>query len=209
MIFILAGFNAVSLSVSFMAHELAMNQDVQQRLHEEIASVAGDLAGKPITYETLQQMKYLDMVVSEVLRRWPIGGVQDRLVSKPYELVKRDGSRVQLNVGDGVWVPINGFHMDPLYFADPERFDPERFNEANREKILPGTYLPFGSGPRNCVGSRFALMEMKALFVYLLRDFSLHQCARTMDPIVLKPGASVIMEPADGFWLELRSRNNI
>lgn len=207
MIFILAGFNAVSLSIAFMAHELAMNPDIQQRLYEEILSFAAEFSDKPITYETLQSMKYLDMVICESLRRWPIGGAQDRYVNRPYELTNRDGSKVQLNVGDGIWVPIHGFQLDPKYFPEPERFDPERFSDANKDKIESGTYLPFGAGPRNCVGSRFALMEMKALFVYLLMEFSLHQCEKTMDPIVIKPGASVIMEPRDGFWLELRCRN--
>jgi cytochrome P450 len=54
--------------------------------------------------------------------------------------------------GVDVTVPITSLHYDPRYFSDPDRFDPERFNDENKAKILPGTYLPFGIGPRNCIG---------------------------------------------------------
>lgn len=210
MIFILAGFNAISLSTAFMAHDLALHPDVQQRLYEEIIAVARDFSSdKPITYEALQSMKYLDMVVCESMRLWPIGGMQDRYVNKPYVLTQSDGTKVQLNVGDGLWVPMQNFQLDGAYFPDPQRFDPERFSDENRASIRAGTYLPFGSGPRNCIGSRFALMEMKALFVYLLLDFELHKCAKTMDPIEMKEGSGFIMEPRDGFWLEFRPRNRV
>lgn len=211
MIFILAGFNAVSLSTAFMAHDLAMNPDVQQRLYEEIVAVAARFSAdkKPITYEALQSMKYLDMVLCESMRLWPIGGMQDRYVNKPYVLTQSDGTSVTLNVGDGLWVPMQNFQLDEAYFPDPKRFDPERFSDENKGKIRNGTYLPFGMGPRNCVGSRFAIMEMKALFVYLLLDFELVKCAKTMDPIELKPGASFIMEPRNGLWLELKQRKKV
>lgn len=71
LVFFFAGFETVSTLLSFMAHELACNEDVQERLYEEIVATERELKGKPITYEAIQKFKYLDMVVSETLRLWP------------------------------------------------------------------------------------------------------------------------------------------
>lgn len=205
MLFLLAGFTGVAHSISMLANELAINRDVQQRLYEEIRAVHQTLDGKPITYETMQHMKYLDMVVCEVLRRWPFGGAQDRCASKPYVLENSDGTKVQLNVGDAVWLPMYAVHLDAKYFPDPERFDPERFSDANKDSIVSGSFMPFGLGPRNCIGSRFALMEIKAFFIYVLMKFELGKCRKTMDPIRLLPGA-MLMQAKDGYWAEFRPR---
>lgn len=151
MIFILGGFNAVPTSQSFMAHEIAVNQDVQEKLFTEIKSVNDQLAGQSITYEVLQTMKYMDMVVCETLRKWAVLPVSDRSVSKPYVIELRNGKKIHLKVGDSVLIPIAGYHMDPQYFKNPEVFDPERFSDENKKNIIPGSYMPFSIGPRNCV----------------------------------------------------------
>ena len=65
------------------------------------------------------------------------------------------------------------------YWEDPEKFDPDRFNKDRRSSIVPYTYLPFGSGPRNCIGMRFAVLESKVALFNLLRDFELEPCGRT------------------------------
>lgn len=204
--FLLAGFTGVAHSVSLLINELVCNPDIQQRLYEEIADVHKTTNGKPITYEAMQHMKYLDMVVSELLRRWPLGAAQDRVCTKPYVLEKNDGTKVQINVGDGVWLPIYPLQLDAEYFPDPERFDPERFSDERKSSIVNGAYLPFGIGPRNCIGSRFALMEIKAFFVYFLHKFEVVKCAKTMDPIRLTPGSFINM-PIDGYWAEIRPRS--
>lgn len=209
MLFLLAGFNAVGHGVSMLVLELVNNPDIQQRLYEEIEAVLISMDRKTISYEAMQQMKYLDMVVSELLRRWSLGAVQDRYVNKPYIIENSDGNKVQLNVGDGLWIPNYAIHLDPLYFPDPERFDPDRFSDENKDNIVPGTYMPFGTGPRNCIGSRFALMEIKAFFVYLLQSFELVKCAKTMDPIILMNGMTMMIQPKDGYWAELVPRQRI
>lgn len=209
MLFLLAGFNAVGHGVSMLVLELVNNPDIQQRLYEEIQAVLISMDRNTISYEAMQQMKYLDMVVSELLRRWSLGAVQDRYVNKPYIIENSDGNKVQLNVGDGLWIPNYAIHLDPLYFPDPERFDPERFSDENKGNIVPGTYMPFGTGPRNCIGSRFALMEIKAFFVYLLQSFELVKCAKTMDPIILMNGMTMMIQPKDGYWAELVPRQRI
>lgn len=65
-----------------------------------------------------------------------------------------DGRTHQINVGDVLWFPVLGIHRDEAYYPNAEKFDPERFNETNKSNVNPGAYLPFGVGPRNCIGSR-------------------------------------------------------
>lgn len=106
MIFIFGGFNAVPTSQSFMVHELAANIDIQNKLYNEIKSVNDQLAGQSLTYEKVQTMKYMDMVVCETLRRWSIAPFSDRIVNKPYSIELKNGKKINLKVGDGVWIPI-------------------------------------------------------------------------------------------------------
>lgn len=83
------------------------------------------------------------------------------------------------------YIPIYGLHHDERYFKNPEKFDPERFSVENRDLIDPDTYLPFGIGPRNCIGSRFALMEIKTIIYYLLLTFDFEVTKKTQIPIKL------------------------
>lgn len=79
--------------------------------------------------------------------------ILDRVCNTPYKL-KAGDKTYNLEAGDVIWFPVLGIHRDPKYYTDPEKFDPERFNEENKTKINPAAYLPFGAGPRNCIGSR-------------------------------------------------------
>lgn len=187
LIFFLAGFDTVSTGMVFTAYELAMNPDIQQKLYEEIAETNKQLAGKPLTYDTLQKMKYLDMVVSESLRMWPVAAF-DRKCGRDYVLDDGAGLKFTIDAGSCIWVPVFGIHRDPKYYPNPEKFDPERFSDENRDKINMTMYMPFGSGPRNCIGSRFALMEIKAIMYSLLLNFSIERNEKTKVPLQLVKG---------------------
>lgn len=153
-LFFAAGFGTTSLVLSFCAYEIMANPDVQRKLNAEIDATRKNLNGKPITYEELQKMKYLDMVISEVLRKWAPLGATERICTKSYQIENEDtGETVKIEAGDTIEFPIAGLHYDPEYWSDPEKFDPERFNDENRQKIKSFTYLPFGIGPRNCIGT--------------------------------------------------------
>lgn len=191
--------------MSFMAHELAINPDIQKQLREEVDEVREQLGNKPVTYEALQNMKYLDMVVSETLRKWPPVIAIDRHCTKSYVMETSEGKKVQLNPGDGLWFPIHSLHHDPQYYPNPGKFDPERFSEENKGNINPNTYLPFGIGPRNCIGSRFALMEAKAIYFHLLSSFIIEPSPKTQNPIKLK-NESFSSVPEKGNWVQFRAR---
>lgn len=158
--FFFAGFETSAVLMCFTAHELMENQDVQQRLYEEVQQVDQDLEGKELTYEAIMGMKYLDQVVSEVLRKWPPAIAFDRECNKDITF-DVDGQKVEVKKGDVIWLPTCGFHRDPKYFENPMKFDPERFSDENKESIQPFTYFPFGLGQRNCIGK---LIESKLFF---------------------------------------------
>jgi cytochrome P450 family 9 len=90
----------------------------------------------------------------ETLRHWPPAFQTDRICTQDYIIEPKNSSERTLLIKKGmtVVVPIAALHHDPQYFTEPDRFDPERFSDENKAKILPGSYLPFGIGPRNCIG---------------------------------------------------------
>uniref|UniRef100_A0A2H1VYP7 unspecific monooxygenase n=1 Tax=Spodoptera frugiperda TaxID=7108 RepID=A0A2H1VYP7_SPOFR len=152
-VFFVAGFDTVSTAMSFLLYELALNPDIQERLAQEIKENDAKNGGK-FDFNSIQNMVYMDMVVSEILRLWPPGFVLDRICHKDYNLGKPNPKAekdVQVRKGTGVWIPVYCIHRDPKYFPNPEKFDPERFSEANRHTIDPMTYMPFGIGPRNWI----------------------------------------------------------
>lgn len=205
LMFFFAGFDTMSKAISFMIHELACNPEIQGKLYAEITEIVNQLNGGAFTYETLQKMKYMDMVISETLRRWPPVPSLDREVTKPITFENSNGISVQLTTNDIVWLPIYALHLDPKYWPDPEIFDPERFNDENKLNIHPGTYFPFGNGQRACIASRFAMMVIKTLMFYLLKEIKFEKCAKTQDPLVLEKG-TVNMMAENGFWVKYHLR---
>ncbi|KOB68945.1 Microsomal cytochrome P450 [Operophtera brumata] len=206
-LFFLAGFETVSSTMSFLLHELAVNPDVQERLVQEIRENDEKSGGK-FDYSSIQNMTYMDMVVSEVLRLWPpVSGLgriclKDYNLGKPYEKAQSD---FIVRKGESVVIPVWAIHRDPAYFPDPERFDPERFSEQNKHIIKPFTYMPFGSGPRNCIGSRFALCEVKVMLYQLLQRLEVSPCARTCIPAKLST-ATFTLNIEGGHWIRLTAR---
>uniref|UniRef100_A0A182G075 Uncharacterized protein n=2 Tax=Anopheles albimanus TaxID=7167 RepID=A0A182G075_ANOAL len=205
LIFFLAGFDAVSATLTFLVYELALNRDVQDKLYEEIVATEQMLAGKPLSYDRLQRMRYMDMVVSESLRKWTTAPFADRVCTRDYVL-ETDEYQCTIDKGTVVFLPMAAIHHDPQYYPAPERFDPERFNEQNRANIRPGTYLPFGVGPRSCIGSRFALMEVKAIVYHLLQSFSFERAPETqVPPKLLKGFAGLGLDK--GLYLQFKVRD--
>ncbi|XP_055306497.1 probable cytochrome P450 9f2 [Sitodiplosis mosellana] len=202
-IFFLAGMEVSSWAITFVVYELIVNPDIQQKLYEEIVAVNDGLDGKRITYDLIQKMKFLDQVVSETLRKWPIVLETERMCTKDY--VYDDGEKkFMIEKGSSIIYPIYAIQRDPKYFPNPDIFDPTRFSDANKHNILPGSYAPFGIGPRSCIASRFALMEIKVMLYYLLLNFSLEPNKNTQIPLKMKRTIAMVTEK--GVHLELKPR---
>ncbi|RZC41760.1 cytochrome P450 9e2-like [Asbolus verrucosus] len=206
LVFFIAGFTTSSSLMSFLAYELAVAPQIQKKLQKEIDEVL-EACQERISYEAVLKMKYLDQVVSESLRKYPPGYVLNRICVKDY-VIKPKNSHEKIAIiekGCLVAVPVMGIHYSPEFFPNPEKFDPDRFSDDNKSKIIPGTYMPFGMGPRNCIGSRFALLQMKVLLVSLLSKFNLVTVEKTLTP--LKLAKSLGLEAKGGVWLGLQRRN--
>lgn len=150
-LFFIAGFGTVSHLLSFASYELAINTKYQDTLYEEVLELNKSLNGKSLTYDGLQKLKYMDQVISETLRKYPPSVLTDRMCNKNYVL-HLDGKQIPIDKGVGFVVPIYALHRDPQYFPNPDVFDPERFSDENKQNIVQGTFIPFGMGPRSCIG---------------------------------------------------------
>ncbi|KAL1490243.1 hypothetical protein ABEB36_012971 [Hypothenemus hampei] len=184
MIFFFAGFEGISSLLSYGSHELAFHKDIQDKLRDEIRQTHKLNNGK-LTYEFLLSMKYMDMTFCEMVRKWAPALFVDRVCVKPYTIEPKypDEPTVKLKPGDVLWIPIYALHRDQKYYPDPEQFNPERFSDENKDRINPYAYIPFGVGPRNCLGSRFAILECKALMYHLLLNFEIVPLPKTKVPL--------------------------
>ncbi|KAM4053508.1 cytochrome P450 3A24-like [Anomaloglossus baeobatrachus] len=176
LIFIMAGYETTSTTLMFLAYHLATHPDVQTKLQEEIDTFLPNKA--PPTYEALKQMEYLDMVLNETLRLYPSSLRLERVCKTTTEI-----NGVTIPKGVVAVIPVFVLHRDPELWPDPEEFRPERFSKENRETQDPYTFLPFGAGPRNCIGMRFAMVNMKSVISLLLQNFSFRPCNDTPIPL--------------------------
>ncbi|NP_001164739.1 cytochrome P450 3A6 [Oryctolagus cuniculus] len=199
-IILFAGYETTSSTLSFIMHLLATHPDVQQKLQEEIDTL---LPNKELaTYDTLVKMEYLDMVVNETLRLYPIAGRLERVCKKDVDI---NGTFIPK--GTIVMMPTYALHRDPQHWTEPDEFRPERFSKKNKDNINPYIYHPFGAGPRNCLGMRFALMNIKLALVRLMQNFSFKLCKETQVP--LKLGKQGLLQPEKPIVLKVVSRDGI
>ncbi|KAL0100764.1 hypothetical protein PUN28_019266 [Cardiocondyla obscurior] len=209
-VFFFGGFDSTSTVMCFVSHEMAVNKDMQEKLQKEIDQVLEDTNGEA-PYEAINAMEYLEGVVNEALRLYPVAIAMDRLCEKDFELPPALPGLEPLTIkkGQGIWIPIYALHRDPIYFKNPEKFDPERFcGEQKKASLNCGVYLPFGLGPRMCIGNRFALLETKVLLFHLLARCNLRVSEKTPIPLKLsKDGFN--MKAEGGFWLKVEPRENL
>lgn len=202
-LFFLSGFDSVSTILCFIAHELMVNKDVQSKLKHEIQGVLKELKGESLTYDVLNGMKFMDCVVMEAMRKWPLTPMTDRVCTKAIVIQDPEtGESIEIKAGDKIMIPIAGIQRDLKYFPNPMDFDPERFNEKNRENIKPNTFLPFGVGPRMCIAHRFAFLEIKAILFYLLSEIKLEVSEKSCVPLALDSEYPKL-QPKNGFWVRL------
>ncbi|KAJ0177473.1 hypothetical protein K1T71_007482 [Dendrolimus kikuchii] len=184
-LFFAAGFESTAATLVMCIHELALNPEVEEKLYQEVKEFKK--IKKELTYENIGDLKYLDCVLNEVSRKWSIAILLDRVCNRPYVLPPpRDGGKpYMIKPGEVVYNVVNSIHMDPKYYPDPEKFDPDRFSDENKRNIKPFTFMPFGSGPRNCIGSRFAILELKVLLYNLILNYKVVKSEKTTARIKL------------------------
>ncbi|XP_067143001.1 cytochrome P450 3A8-like [Centruroides vittatus] len=177
-LFIIGGHDPTTATLTFFCYEMALNPECQEKLLKEIDETWQ--THDNVDFDIVSKMTYLDAVLNEILRIHNPGVSLQRTASEDYKLPE---TGITIKKGSNVIIPTHGMHHDPEYFPEPERFKPERFLPENRESIKPYTFLPFGDGPRNCIGMRFVTMVMKICIVYMLRDVRLVATEETRKPL--------------------------
>ncbi|XP_055588753.1 cytochrome P450 9b2-like [Uranotaenia lowii] len=202
--FLFAGIETSTAAVCFALYEMALNKQIREKLQAEVDAVHEELNGSPVTYDALQKMQYLDMVVSESLRKYPSVPMTNRASKKAYTIEDHNGKTFPIKQGQVVTIPIMSFHRDPRYFPNPDRFYPERFAEENSKLINKDAFMPFGVGPRMCIGLRLGLLETKCILYYLMVHFNVELNAK-MERVRLKK-SSTVLTAENGFWFNFIPR---
>ncbi|CAL8144564.1 unnamed protein product [Orchesella dallaii] len=201
--FFFAGFNTTSNVIAWAAYVLAVHQDVQEKLREELDTKLFKDGDHNMDYDVLNRLVYMDMFLSEVLRKYPPLGRLERKCVKDYH-DPESGLRIPKDAT--VIIPVDGIHNDTQYYEHPDKFYPEHFTPEKKAERNPYTYLPFGVGPRNCIGMRFALVETKSAIAHLVHNFKIEPTKNTPIPIKQRPVGLGVQIP-DNLELKLTRRN--
>ncbi|XKL67046.1 hypothetical protein PGB90_010466 [Kerria lacca] len=185
-VFFFAGFETISTTLSFCLYEMALNPEIQEKVRNEVERVRESHNGV-IDFDSLARLTYMEMVLEETLRKYPPAVSVFRVCTQPYEI---PGSDMVLHPYDSVSIPIYSIHHDERYYENPKKFDPERFTEENKARRVPNTYMPFGIGPRICLGLRFAYIEMKCCLAELLHRYKFIPCDKTDIPVKITTTAT-------------------
>ncbi|XP_019548746.2 probable cytochrome P450 4ac1 isoform X2 [Aedes albopictus] len=194
--FMFEGHDTTASAITFIFLTIANHQDAQLQLSEEIKTmIAGRTnPNEPLSIHDYGELKYMDRVIKECLRLYPPVPFISRAILEDTWFGERFIPKDSM-----ANVHIYDLHRDPEQFPEPERFDPDRFLPENVEKRNPYAYVPFSAGPRNCIGQRFAMLELKAILTAVLREFRVlpvtkredvvfiaDMVLRSRDPIVVK-----------------------
>ncbi|XP_019850488.1 PREDICTED: cytochrome P450 3A24-like isoform X3 [Amphimedon queenslandica] len=193
--FLLAGYETTSNLLAFTAYLLAMNPDKQEKLIQEIDKYYQDHKESSL-YDAAHSVEYLDWVLHESLRVYPPAPRTFRICENTCTI-----NGVTIPAGCYIVIPIQVLHQSVEHWEQPELFRPERFSPNEKESHHPMCYMPFGAGPRNCIGMRFALMEAKMCLMNLLRKYKFERAPDTQVP--LKTRIGVTQSPADGIFLKV------
>lgn len=187
--FIVAGHETTALALAWSLFLLSHDEDAQARAHEEARSVLGERAAGA---DDLPRAPYIEQVLQEAMRLYPPVGLLARNVLEPDELYDRE-----IRTRDTVFLNIFALHRHDMYWDRPNAFDPEHFapdKVAERDRFQ---YLPFGAGPRICVGSNFAMMQAQIILMTLLSRFRFSPAGPLPTPVMhmtIRPDPGVTLE---------------
>ena len=190
-----AGYETTATALTWVFFALDRYPEVEEKLHAEVDSVLGD---RSPALADLDQLPYTLKVIQETMRLYTVvpGIGRQAIVDDEFQGVRiSKGSIIHINI----WLA----HRNPKFWDDPEKFDPERFSEERSAGRHRYTYLPFGTGPRICIGSRFALQEAHLILATITRDWRL----RRLDGYSAKPIGNIVHHPEDGLPMALERRS--
>ncbi|ESO81948.1 hypothetical protein LOTGIDRAFT_170488 [Lottia gigantea] len=191
------GLDAAAAVTSFLVYCLAMYPDIQHKVQDEMKEVFQN--DDEITLDKLSSLPYLDMVLNETQRFYPVTPGVARYCT---EDVTIDG--IQFKQGMPIKIMTCVMNQDKEIFPEPDKFIPERFSKQESEKRHPMSWLPFGAGPKMCVGVKLGLLKCKLTVVQILRNYHIETSSETEIPIKTK--LHPILAPKNGVHIKLVPR---
>ena len=166
-LFFIDGLETTALALTFVSYFLARNPEIQETLYSKVKSSSLAQSAGSLNYEMLFELKYLDAVINETLRI--LGPVPMLIRSSSSDFTLSNG--ITVDAKRIVLIPLQAMPKNELYFPEPEKFDPSRFLSENKDQLDPGSFNPFSNGPRNCIGMRFALLELKLTIAEMILKY--------------------------------------
>jgi cytochrome P450 len=186
---LVAGHETSSNGLSWLLYLLSTRPDCLERVRQEFDSVLGDA---PLSHADVPRLEFTTQVIQEGLRLYPPFWMIDRMAVAD----DRVGD-IAIPRGSTVIVYVYGAHHAPRYWESPESFDPERFTKANDKLRTPFTYLPFGGGPRGCIGGNYAMLQILMILSELLRTYDFQmvpgQTIEARPMVILRPKQGIRM----------------
>ncbi|XP_014241867.1 cytochrome P450 4C1-like [Cimex lectularius] len=195
--FMFEGHDTTSSALTFAVFNLGLHKDIQEKAYQEQYEIFGN-SDRFATTKDLQKMTYLTKVIKETLRLFPSVPYMSRKLNKDVQL-----KDVLLPPGAHVLIMPYFLHRDNNIYPNAETFDPERFNTDEATKRHPFAYIPFSAGPRNCIGQKFAMMELKVVLSTLIRFCKLDSVTK-LEELELTP--LVILRNISPIYVKVTSR---
>ncbi|XP_028162497.1 cytochrome P450 6B5-like [Ostrinia furnacalis] len=198
--FFIAGYETSATTMSYTMYELAKSPENLKRVQKEIDEYLVK-TGNKLEYDCLTELPFTEACVSEAMRLYPVLGIITREVVEDYTLP----TGVHLDKGVRIHLPVYHLHHNPEYFPEPEVYRPQRFLGEEKRKIESNTYMPFGDGPRICIGMRFAKMQVFAGLVTVLKKYNLELTPETPRKLEFL-ATSLITQPTEPLRIKFTVR---
>uniref|UniRef100_A0A0N5BE60 Cytochrome P450 n=1 Tax=Strongyloides papillosus TaxID=174720 RepID=A0A0N5BE60_STREA len=195
--FMFAGHDTTSSCLAFLFWSIATVPEVQEKIYEEVYEIFGD-EERDVSPEDLSKLTYSEMVIKETLRRHPVIPYFGRELQNEVEVC----GKILPKGTVFVFAPQH-LNFNPHIFEDPYKFDPDRFLPENVSKRDPYDFTPFSAGPRNCIGQKFAMNEIKVILVWVIRKFKLTS-SKPFDFVEHAP--EVVLRPRNGIPIIFQQR---
>ncbi|XP_076114096.1 cytochrome P450 3A13-like isoform X1 [Mytilus galloprovincialis] len=194
--FFLAGYDTTASTIVFTLYCLAKHPECQDKVLSEISN---NLSSENLSYDDIENLQYLDMVLNETLRIFPTYLRYGRAVGEDTVI-----KGIKFPKGTEIQFPIYAIHRNKDNFPNPEKFDPNRFSKENVSKRHPMSFIPFGAGPRDCFGQSYAKLAVKIAVVSLIQKYKFSLSSKQNDPPTL--AKTFYLRPENGLWLTVDRR---
>ena len=195
LIIYVAGHETTAIAMVWAIYLIATHPNVESKL---VQSIAEDLKGEEPSFSNLRNLTYTTQVIEESMRLYPPAWLVDREAINDDEV---DG--IKIKKGIPISCLIYSMHRHSDFWENPNEFDPERFSPENKKKHIPFSYIPFGGGPRLCIGNNFAMMEMQLIISMIYQKYKFDLVSKK-DSINIQP--MITLRPKNGIRLKVSKR---